>query len=77
MKYPKMIVFDYGHTLLWEPGWDSEPVRRGPGWSLLLCRGGALGLFVALRRKVGVQSHEATHDKGMARTPDGVRAIPL
>lgn len=25
MKYPKMILFDYGHTLLCEPGWD--PVR--------------------------------------------------
>ncbi|MDE5818352.1 MAG: HAD family hydrolase [Lachnospiraceae bacterium] len=25
MKYPKMILFDYGHTLLYEPGWD--PVR--------------------------------------------------
>ena len=24
MKYPKMIIFDYGHTLLCEPGWDSE-----------------------------------------------------
>ena len=24
MKYPKMLIFDYGHTLLWEPGWDSE-----------------------------------------------------
>ncbi len=23
MTYPKMIVFDYGHTLLYEPGWDS------------------------------------------------------
>lgn len=23
MKYPKMIIFDYGHTLLYEPGWDS------------------------------------------------------
>ena len=23
MKYPKMILFDYGHTLLYEPGWDS------------------------------------------------------
>ena len=22
-KYPKMIIFDYGHTLLYEPGWDS------------------------------------------------------
>lgn len=22
MKYPKMILFDYGHTLLYEPGWD-------------------------------------------------------
>ncbi len=22
MKYPKMILFDYGHTLLCEPGWD-------------------------------------------------------
>lgn len=24
--YPKMILFDYGHTLLYEPGWDA---RRG------------------------------------------------
>lgn len=24
MKKPKMIVFDYGHTLLYEPGWDSN-----------------------------------------------------
>lgn len=24
MKYPKMILFDYGHTLLYEPGWDSD-----------------------------------------------------
>lgn len=24
MKYPKMIIFDYGHTLLYEPGWDSN-----------------------------------------------------
>lgn len=23
MKYPEMILFDYGHTLLYEPGWDS------------------------------------------------------
>lgn len=23
MKYPKMILFDYGHALLYEPGWDS------------------------------------------------------
>lgn len=23
MMYPKMILFDYGHTLLYEPGWDS------------------------------------------------------
>ncbi len=23
MKYPKMIIFDYGHTLLYEPSWDS------------------------------------------------------
>lgn len=23
MKYPKMIIFDYGHTLLYEPGWNS------------------------------------------------------
>ena len=22
-KYPKMIIFDYGHTLLYEPSWDS------------------------------------------------------
>ena len=23
MKYPKMILFDYGHTLLYEPDWNS------------------------------------------------------
>ncbi len=23
MNYPKMILFDYGHTLLYEPDWDS------------------------------------------------------
>ena len=23
MDYPKMIIFDYGHTLLYEPDWDS------------------------------------------------------
>lgn len=23
MKYPKMILFDNGHTLLYEPDWDS------------------------------------------------------
>lgn len=23
MRYPKMILFDYGHTLLYEPGWDA------------------------------------------------------
>lgn len=23
MKYPKMILFDYGRTLAYEPGWDS------------------------------------------------------
>lgn len=23
MKYPKMIIFDYGHTLCCEPGWNS------------------------------------------------------
>lgn len=23
MKFPKMILFDYGHTLLYEPGWDT------------------------------------------------------
>ena len=23
MKYPKMILFDYGHTLLYEPDWDA------------------------------------------------------
>lgn len=23
MKYPKMIIFDYGHTLLYEPDWDA------------------------------------------------------
>ena len=28
MKYPEMIIFDYGHTLLWEPGWDSERGNR-------------------------------------------------
>ena len=25
MKYPKMILFDYGHTLLYESDWN--PVR--------------------------------------------------
>ena len=24
MHYPKMILFDYGHTLLYEPEWDAE-----------------------------------------------------
>lgn len=24
MKYPEMIIFDYGHTLLYEPDWNSE-----------------------------------------------------
>lgn len=24
LKYPKMIIFDNGHTLLYEPGWDSD-----------------------------------------------------
>lgn len=24
MKFPKMIMFDYGHTLLYEPNWDSN-----------------------------------------------------
>ena len=28
MKYPKMIMFDYGHTLLWEPGWDPDNGTR-------------------------------------------------
>lgn len=28
MKYPKMIIFDYGHTLLWEPGWDTARGER-------------------------------------------------
>lgn len=24
MKYPKMIIFDYGHTLLYEPDWNTN-----------------------------------------------------
>ncbi len=28
MNFPKMILFDYGHTLLWEPGWDAERGNR-------------------------------------------------
>ena len=24
MRYPKMILFDNGHTLLYEPGWDTD-----------------------------------------------------
>lgn len=24
MKYPKMIIFDYGHTLLYEPDWNAD-----------------------------------------------------
>lgn len=23
IPYPEMIIFDYGHTLLYEPDWDS------------------------------------------------------
>lgn len=28
MKSPEMILFDYGHTLLYEPDWDSERGNR-------------------------------------------------
>lgn len=28
MKYPKMILFDNGHTLLYEPDWDSVKGNR-------------------------------------------------
>lgn len=28
MKYPKMIIFDYGNTLLYEPDWDSDNGNR-------------------------------------------------
>lgn len=28
MKYPKMIIFDYGHTLLYEPGHNTENGNR-------------------------------------------------
>ena len=38
--------------------WDSEPVRRKTERSSALGRGGALGLFAALRRKVGVLSRK-------------------
>lgn len=24
MKYPQMIIFDYGHTLLYEPDWNTD-----------------------------------------------------
>ena len=24
MKFPKMIIFDYGFTLLYEPDWNSD-----------------------------------------------------
>ena len=38
--------------------WDSEPVRRRTERAYILGRGGALGLFAAPRRKVGVLSRE-------------------
>ncbi|MDO4572971.1 MAG: hypothetical protein Q4C13_06345, partial [Clostridia bacterium] len=28
MNHPKMIIFDYGHTLLYEPGWDAVRGER-------------------------------------------------
>ena len=28
MNYPEMIIFDYGHTLLWEPDWSTERGER-------------------------------------------------
>lgn len=28
MKYPKMIIFDYGNTLLYEPDWDTDNGNR-------------------------------------------------
>ena len=28
MRKPEMIIFDFGHTLLYEPDWDSERGNR-------------------------------------------------
>ena len=28
MHKPQMIIFDYGHTLLYEPGFDAKGVKR-------------------------------------------------
>ena len=54
-----------------------NPRLEQQGEALLLCRGETLGICTAPPRIFGVQSHEATHNKRMARTPDGVRAILL
>ena len=27
MTYPKMIIFDYGHTLLYEPDWNTDVAK--------------------------------------------------
>lgn len=45
MNYPKMIIFDYGHTLLCEPGWDSM-------------RGNEALLGHAIKNKYGVTADE-------------------
>lgn len=29
MNYPKMIIFDYGHTLLYEPDWNTDRSNEG------------------------------------------------
>lgn len=29
MRYPKMILFDYEHTLLYEPDWNAD--KKAPG----------------------------------------------
>ncbi|MBR5114328.1 MAG: HAD family hydrolase [Oscillospiraceae bacterium] len=75
MKYPKMIIFDYGHTLLWEPGWDPERgdralfehITRNPGgYSLEEIRKQAEIIFNDTRmslRELGIEMSARTRDK--------------
>lgn len=63
--YPKMILFDYGHTLLYEPGWDAVrgnqellkyAVKNPDGHTLEDVRRGAeliFGKYVEDVRKLG------------------------
>lgn len=75
MKYPKMIIFDYGHTLLWEPDRDPERgdrallkhiVKNPGGYSLEEIRKQAEILFSDARaalRELGIEMSERTGRK--------------